>query len=119
MVVGADADELSSPAVAVLIVAKLKTGVVDVSLTGDAVTVAVGASNKAGSKDVETMVAEGSGGRTVRGFASVCESVVGVDVAASAKANLAPLIESRGEAAPAAGDICGAVALTIKADVVV
>ncbi|WP_235777029.1 hypothetical protein [Rhizobium mesoamericanum] len=98
------------------------TGVVDVSLTGDTATMAVGASNKAGSKDVETMVAEGSGARTVRGFASVCESVVeelGVDVAASAKANLAPLIESRGEAALAVGDICGAVALTIKADVVV
>ncbi|MDQ0559885.1 hypothetical protein QO004_001667 [Rhizobium mesoamericanum] len=122
MVVGVDVDELSSPAVAVLVVAKLKTGVVDVSVTDDTVAVAVGASNNAGSRDVVTRVAEGSGGRTVRGFASVWESVVeelGADVAASAKVNLAPLIESRGEAALAAGDICGAAALNGKADVVV
>lgn len=118
----AGADELSCSAVPILVIAKLKTGILDVSLTSETVSVAVGASDKSGSTDVVAMSVEGSGGRTVRGFVAGCGSVVEelvVDVAASPKANSAPLGESRGETAPAAGDTCGAVASFVKGDVVV
>ncbi|MBB3396507.1 hypothetical protein FHT71_003190 [Rhizobium sp. BK060] len=117
----AGADELSCSAVPIFVLAKLKTGILDVSLTSETVSVAVGASDKSGSTDVVAMSVEGSAGRTVRGFVAGCGSVVEelvVDVAASPKANSAPLGESRGETAPAAGDTCGAAASFVKGDVV-
>lgn len=77
---------------------------------------AVGASDKAGSRDVVAMAVVGSGGRTVRGFAAGWESSVELAVGVVAASNAKMALLSTGETVLAAGGSCCAAAPSRRGD---
>ncbi|MBB3540618.1 hypothetical protein [Rhizobium sp. BK399] len=117
-----DADEASSSAVPTLAAENLRIGALDVSLAPETGSVTSGAAERADSSDVVAIGVEGSGGRTVRGFAVVCGSGVEelvVDAPAVVSAKLAPPVVSPVEGAPEAGDICDVAGSLVRGDAVV
>ncbi|WP_225040006.1 hypothetical protein WGT02_22325 (plasmid) [Rhizobium sp. T1470] len=84
-------------------------GALDVSLTPET-NEAVGASDKAGSRDVVAMAVAGSGGRTVRGFAAGWEPSVELAVGVVAASNAKMALLSTGETVFAACGVCCAAA---------
>ncbi|WP_210210060.1 hypothetical protein, partial [Rhizobium grahamii] len=124
-VAGADVDDagdVSSSAVPTFAAENLRIGALELSLVTETGSVTSGAAERAGSSDVVAIGVEGSGGRTVRGFAIACGSGVeepAVGVAAAVSPRLAPPVASPVEGALEAGDTCDVAGSLVRGDAVV